>query len=472
MLPKPMQYSNRLVYTREIEAQQRLHRHRLATMRPTSHTNSRSQLDMARPETMDMVHLKVRAKKMQSEQARLEEIQQDNLLLLKKMHTIMAIGEDTPAVEFAPGVRITRNQVPISDTFVSNSTNVRGAAVHLESLQEEKRRREREKIERENLALLNRITYRKSEFDREKWAADRAREQEFMQRISKDSTAGHLARSGTPGSTSCQRLPPMSDSGSSEFKDFLSMYGVDAAVLARASSSSKLTSGGVNSDLAPRFTASLRPYSTPLSKSPIRTGGAVGGRAHPRGSTHNKSAPSSAHTPVDFMTTRQAQSMLDEASVTSAGASGSASVSASASAADSADDVVAGASVAVDDGALVLGSVHRTVALDSSSPVAVVLTVAYLGESNSVRVVASEEDASTSLSSPAVLTLPWPEVAAWLSVDSADAVVQALQALQGAGGAPSESVVSDHGATIADVVCDKMEVEALEGAGLTITIVQ
>ncbi len=77
-----------------------------------------------------------------------------------------------------------------------------------------------------------------------------------------------------------------------------------------------------------------------------------------------------------------------------------------------------------------------------------------------------------SLSSPAVLTLPWPEVAAWLSVDSADAVVQALQALQGAGGAPSESVVSDHGATIADVVCDKMEVEALEGAGLTITIVQ
>ena len=65
MLPKPMQYSNRLVYAREVEAQQRLHRHRLATMRPTSHTNSKSQLDMTRPETMDLVHLKLKAKKLQ-----------------------------------------------------------------------------------------------------------------------------------------------------------------------------------------------------------------------------------------------------------------------------------------------------------------------------------------------------------------------------------------------------------------------
>ena len=93
----------------------------------------------------------------------MEEIQQDNLLLLKKMHMIMAVGDETPAVEFAPGVRITRNQVrqcrvpwlwpwwaarrqrygnlnnrvwcvfvqiPISDTFVSNTTNVRGV-LHL-----------------------------------------------------------------------------------------------------------------------------------------------------------------------------------------------------------------------------------------------------------------------------------------------------------------------------------------------------
>ena len=65
MLPKPMQYSNRLCYAREIEAQQRLHRHRLATMRPTSHTNSKGLLDMARPETMDMTHVKTKAKKLQ-----------------------------------------------------------------------------------------------------------------------------------------------------------------------------------------------------------------------------------------------------------------------------------------------------------------------------------------------------------------------------------------------------------------------
>jgi hypothetical protein len=40
-LPTPMKYSNRLCYAREVEAQQRLHRHRLATVRPTSRTNSR-----------------------------------------------------------------------------------------------------------------------------------------------------------------------------------------------------------------------------------------------------------------------------------------------------------------------------------------------------------------------------------------------------------------------------------------------
>ena len=61
-------------------------------------------------------------------------------------------------------------------------------------------------------------------------------------------------------------------------------------------------------DIPPRFTASLRPYSTPLSKSPIRTTGmSTGGK--PRSSTRSSTA-ASAHAPVDFMTTQQAQEML------------------------------------------------------------------------------------------------------------------------------------------------------------------
>ena len=40
-MPPTMKYANRLCYAREVEAAQRLHRHRLATVQPTSHSNAR-----------------------------------------------------------------------------------------------------------------------------------------------------------------------------------------------------------------------------------------------------------------------------------------------------------------------------------------------------------------------------------------------------------------------------------------------
>ena len=82
---------------------------------------------------------------------------------------------------------------------------------------------------------MNRITYRKSEFDRERWAAERAQEKVHLQRIAKDSTAGHLPRTASAaGGTRQSRLPPMSDTVSSDFKDFLSMYNVDHPATAPA----------------------------------------------------------------------------------------------------------------------------------------------------------------------------------------------------------------------------------------------
>jgi hypothetical protein len=94
---------------------------------------------MTRPDTMDMPHLKFKGKKLQvgglgfgwpallptvdansggcavahvqAEAMRQQEIQQDNMQLLQRMHAIMSMGEDTPATEFAPGVRLTKTQV-------------------------------------------------------------------------------------------------------------------------------------------------------------------------------------------------------------------------------------------------------------------------------------------------------------------------------------------------------------------------
>ena len=87
---------------------------------------------------------------LQAEQDRLQEIQYENGLLLEKMQAIMRQDVGGPAVEFAPGVRITRNQIPVTDTFVSAKTCMPGNALPVVSLGASARKREQARIMAEN----------------------------------------------------------------------------------------------------------------------------------------------------------------------------------------------------------------------------------------------------------------------------------------------------------------------------------
>jgi hypothetical protein len=57
-------YANKKCWQREVEHAQKLHKDKLATIRPTSQTNSRTLLDFERPKTMDMTHVKNKSKKL------------------------------------------------------------------------------------------------------------------------------------------------------------------------------------------------------------------------------------------------------------------------------------------------------------------------------------------------------------------------------------------------------------------------
>lgn len=87
---------------------------------------------------------------MQAEQHKLEKIQYENGLLLEKMQAIMRQDVGGPAVEFAPGVRLTRHQIPVTDTYVSGKTNMPGHALPVVSLGSSFRKREQARIFEEN----------------------------------------------------------------------------------------------------------------------------------------------------------------------------------------------------------------------------------------------------------------------------------------------------------------------------------
>ena len=178
---------NKLCYARDVENRQRQHRFKMATMRPTSRSNARKNLDNNRPPRQ--LHLEMGLKKRQLENEQYDRIERDNRLLMEKMYHIMKVkgsGEgERSTVEFAPGVRLNSHQGPMVDCFLSERSMYPGKAVKLDSLNRDSRRRQYVRVMEENMAILKRIQMRKPNYERREWARDREQTEEYLRMIQK-----------------------------------------------------------------------------------------------------------------------------------------------------------------------------------------------------------------------------------------------------------------------------------------------
>ncbi|KAL3898041.1 MAG: hypothetical protein SGPRY_012923 [Prymnesium sp.] len=108
-------------------------------------------------------HLRYNLKKFRIQDERFAEIERENHILLAKIGEIMAptrIDDPTDGTwEFRPGVRLNRFQVPVTDHGISISPKSPqfGTAMTKESLNRSARRRELERITRENRGIVERI---------------------------------------------------------------------------------------------------------------------------------------------------------------------------------------------------------------------------------------------------------------------------------------------------------------------------
>ena len=175
-------------------------------------------------------HVSRNAKRAQVEGERHQAIERDNLLLLQKMTTLLSSGASSragsaassrrdPTVgtwEFAPGVRLNRNQVPGIDHCVSPDPAMpqRGAARLAESLNGGARRRELERITRENLAIVQRIQGRGAHYPRAAMHAHAAAHSRYLQQLRRrppapaSTTGRRRARARCPRGARPPRAPP------------------------------------------------------------------------------------------------------------------------------------------------------------------------------------------------------------------------------------------------------------------------
>lgn len=220
---KPMVYSSKVCYEREVLQRKKMHRDKMRAMPPTSHTNARGKLDHNPPKTFP--HLDMKLKKRQMEEERYFQIEHDNRLLMAKMYSIMNQRPDPKSVEYSPGLRISRKTgAPMLDNYLSTRSVFAGNAVPKPSMNQDARRKEYKRIMEENSQILQRITQRKPTYQRKEWAKDRKEKERYLRTISHDVTAGFLpqgpdgrsiyaAAKPPPGRSprSSQRLPPLED---------------------------------------------------------------------------------------------------------------------------------------------------------------------------------------------------------------------------------------------------------------------
>ena len=124
-------------------------------------------------------HVRANLKRAQIQDERFAEIELENTVLLAKLSKILRRSRNPTAGtrDWTNGLRLTPNQVPVIDHWISADTTAFGAAVEPSSLNLSQRRKERERIEVENRALVARLQTCKPTYDKSKDLKDaKARE--------------------------------------------------------------------------------------------------------------------------------------------------------------------------------------------------------------------------------------------------------------------------------------------------------
>ena len=127
-------------------------------------------------------HVRANLKRAQIQDERFAEIELENTVLLGKLSKILRRSRN-PTVgtrDWTGGIRLTPNQVPVIDHWISADTTAFGAAVEPSSLNLSRRRAERERIEVENRALVARLQATRSTYDREKLDEDNAKRERWL----------------------------------------------------------------------------------------------------------------------------------------------------------------------------------------------------------------------------------------------------------------------------------------------------
>ena len=164
---RALSYDNKLCYQRDIIRRHRIHQKKLQEMKPTSKTNCKHRLDNGTPSHHN--HLRKNLKKKQMDQEVNLKIQHENKILMDKMCAIMRSDGNSANIEFNPGLRLNGNQGPVVDCYLSNSSLYTGNAVDKGSMNFEFRKRESERIMRENYQILKRIKERKPVYNKRVW---------------------------------------------------------------------------------------------------------------------------------------------------------------------------------------------------------------------------------------------------------------------------------------------------------------
>lgn len=146
------------------------------------------------------------------EQRRIQAIEHDNRILLKKMADIMMPRKSHRLQEFLPGVRLTPGGAPVVDNFVSSTKKRKGKKKN-HTLGGLARKREMERIINENLAMLDRINKSKTSYSKRRLGREFANSRVYKNLCSVENTAGFLSKGSKLPNIRAQTSPGRSRSG-------------------------------------------------------------------------------------------------------------------------------------------------------------------------------------------------------------------------------------------------------------------